>query len=231
MGIKCLILVGTVFVAGSIATKVALPVRESEIPLLHCESELKLERTRAAPELELPPSRVVAGYLAQTLIFEGGYQDDKEDDGNYRPDGIRVGTNRGITSTALSKFKKIDPNSVTISDIKSITEEDALSIYKQDYFYGPRLDRLPTKLQASVLDMYINSGSNAVKILQGLAGMSVDKQDGRIGKETLNAVNSSSVTSKQYADARITYYISLVKRKPKLLKYLNGWVTRANKYR
>ena len=224
-------LVGSFFVAGSFATKITLPTSESEIPLLHCEAKLRLIRTQPSTELKLPPSRGVDGHLQKTLGFEGGYQNDKEDDGNYRPDGILVGTNRGITSTALSKFKKVDPNSVTVSDIKSITEEDALSIYKQDYFYGPRLDRLPTKLQASVLDMYINSGPNAVKILQGLAGMPVDKQDGVIGKDTLTAVNSSSITSKQYADARVTYYISLVKRKPKLLKYLNGWITRANKYR
>ena len=79
--------------------------------------------------------------------------------------------------------------------------------------------------------MYINAGSAAIKILQREAGMVVTEQDGIIGPKTLLAVEVSNVTIGAYADARIFFYINLTENRPKLKKYLNGWIARANKYR
>lgn len=186
-------------------------------------------RTGKLPEVTQPD--FVDDSLNQILVSEGGFQDDKEDTGNYRPDGTLVGTNRGITPAALAEFKGVDPNSITVSDIKAVTEEDARAIYRQNYFNKPKLNQIPRDLQASVFDMYINSGSNAIKILQKAAGLPKKKQDGSIGPETLAAVASANVTKEDYADARIAFYKDLVKRKPKTKKYLNGWINRANKYR
>lgn len=169
--------------------------------------------------------------LNQILVSEGGFQDDKEDSGNYLPDGTLVGTNRGITPVALAEFKGVDPNSITVSDIRSITEDDARAIYRQNYFDKPKLGQLPQDLQASVFDMFINSGSNAIKILQKAAGLPESQQDGFIGPSTLAAVISANVSKSDYADARIAFYKELVRKKPKTQKYLNGWITRANKYR
>jgi hypothetical protein len=177
------------------------------------------------PEVAQPD--FVDDSLNQILVSEGGFQDDKEDTGNYRPDGTLVGTNRGITPTALAEFKGVDPNSITVEDIKNVTEEEARTIYRQNYFNKPKINELPQDLQASVFDMYINSGSNAIKILQKAAGLPKKKQDGSVGPETLAAITSKE----EYADARIAFYKDLVKRKPKTKKYLNGWITRANKYR
>tara|TARA_R110000803_G_scaffold191334_1_gene253994 strand:- start:357 stop:1052 length:696 start_codon:yes stop_codon:yes gene_type:complete len=231
LGIKCLILLGGVFVAGAVVSKVFIPNKESEIPLLHCEIDINLSSIPYDVVLGPPPSNKVLGYLTETLAAEGGYQTDKDDLGNYRPDGQLVGTNRGITSYALSKFKKVDPNSITASDIKSITEDDAIEIYRQDYFYGPGIDRIPVQLQSSVFDMYINSGSNAIKILQKTIGMPSSKRDGVLGPNTLIKLEASNITTEQYADARIAYYTEVVTKKPKLKKYLSGWIARSNKYR
>jgi hypothetical protein len=182
-----------------------------------------------SPEVAQPD--FVDDSLNQILVSEGGFQDDKEDTGNYRPDGTLVGTNRGITPTALAEFKGVDPNSITVEDIKNVTEEEARTIYRQNYFNKPKINELPQDLQASVFDMYINSGSNAIKILQKAAGLPKKKQDGSVGPETLAAITSANVSKEEYADARIAFYKDLVKRKPKTKKYLNGWITRANKYR
>ena len=170
-------------------------------------------------------------YLNKILIAEGGFQDDKEDKGNYLPDGTLVGTHRGITPVTLAAYRKVDPDSITLSDVKSVTEYEAREIYKQDYFYGPKINLLPFKLQPAVLDMYINSGSTAIKILQKEVNMPLEEQDGVIGPKTLFAIKVSNITPSDYADARIHFYITLSNKKPKLKKYLKGWVSRSNKYR
>lgn len=189
-------------------------------------ASIEAPKARPAPSLDL-----VDESLNQILVSEGGFQDDKDDTGNYRPDGTLVGTNRGITPVSLAEFKGVDPNSITVDDIKAVTEDEARAIYRQNYFEKPKVGQLPQELQASVFDMYINSGSNAIKILQKAAGLPKNKQDGSIGPETLDAITSANVTKEDYADARIAFYKDLVKRKPKNKKYLNGWITRANKYR
>ena len=170
-------------------------------------------------------------YLNRILKAEGGFQDDEDDGGNYLPDGTLIGTNRGITPGALSDYWKVHPNSITLYDIESLTENDAREIYKTNYYYKPKINLLPSRLQPPVLDMYINAGSAAIKILQREAGMVVTEQDGIIGPKTLLAVEISNVTVGAYADARIFFYISLTENRPKLKKYLNGWIARANKYR
>lgn len=218
---------------------------ESTAPLSEVDPERRADeeflRTgqlpETAPSTSLRPKAIptqpdfVDYSLNQILVAEGGFQDDKEDSGNYLPDGTLVGTNRGITPVALAEFKGVDPNSITVSDIKAITENDARAIYRQNYFDKPRIGQLPQDLQASVFDMFINSGSNAIKILQKAAGLPKSQQDGLIGPMTLAAVTSANVSKEDYADARIVFYKELVKRKPKTKKYLNGWITRANKYR
>ena len=44
----------------------------------------------------------------------------------------------------------------------------AVAIFIEHYFKRPDLDPLPQALQPSVFDMYVNAGSNAVRILQRL---------------------------------------------------------------
>ena len=177
------------------------------------------------------PDNEVDVYLSRILKSEGGFQADEDDGGNYLPDGTLIGTNRGITPGALSDYWKVHPNSITLFDIESLTENDAREIYRTNYYYKPKINLLPSRLQPPVLDMYINAGSAAINILQKEAGMIVTEQDGIIGPKTLLAVEVSNVTIGAYADARIFFYINLTENRPKLKKYLNGWIARANKYR
>lgn len=168
------------------------------------------------------------GALDTVLESEGGFQNDKEDTGNYRPDGTLIGTNKGITPKALAAYKGVDADTITVEDIKSVDDETARAIYKQDYYEGPGINKLPAYLRESVMDMYINAGPNAIKILQRKVGA---KADGILGPATLQAIADSDLTKEDYADARIEYYTSIAKSNPKNKKYLKGWIARANKYR
>ena len=165
--------------------------------------------------------------LDAILIAEGGYQNDKDDSGNY-VNGVLIGTNRGVTPAALAKHRGVKASSITVEDIKNLTEQEARDIFKEEYFYKPKLDKLPMDLQASVFDMQINSGSNAIKILQKLVGT---KQDGIIGPKTLKALEDNPVSVNDYADARIEYYNKVVAKSPEKKKFLSGWTSRANSYK
>ena len=53
-----------------------------------------------------------------------------------------------------------------MADVKALTE--AVAIFKGQYFERPKINQLPAPLQASVYDMQVNAGANAIKILQRL---------------------------------------------------------------
>lgn len=165
--------------------------------------------------------------LDTIMVSEGGFQQDVEDSGNYVGDKL-IGTNRGITPVALAKYRGIDAEDVTVEMMKEVTDAEAREIFKQDYYYRPKIDQLPENIQDTVFDMYINSGSNAIKILQRMVGAT---PDGVIGPQTLAAVADANITRDAYADARIEFYKSISKPGTKNAKYRQGWINRANKYR
>ena len=81
---------------------------------------------------------------------------------------------------------------VDIKDVKLVTTEVAVDIYLEHYFRRPKIDQLPEAIQATVFDMYVNAGGNAVKILQrlinetGLADLVVD---GALGPLSISAAH------------------------------------------
>tara|TARA_R100000458_G_scaffold34970_1_gene32363 strand:+ start:3324 stop:4196 length:873 start_codon:yes stop_codon:yes gene_type:complete len=165
------------------------------------------------------------------LESEGGFQNRKNDSGNYRPDGVLIGTNRGITVRALAAYRNVDPNTITEEDIRNVTDEQAREIFRQNYYFKPKLYELPENIRAAVFDQYILSGPNAIKILQDIAGMPEEEQDGKVGPKTIEAIKNSNITANQYADRRELYFKRVVKKSPEKKESLEGWLNRANKYR
>ena len=206
------------------------------IPLEDIDFESNAEATPKEPDEEIVTTPIgglnLDSSLDEILVSEGGFQNRPKDKGNYRPDGTLIGTNRGVTPNSLAEFRGVDPNTITEADIKAVTEDEARQIFKQLYFDKPKLNQLPVNLQEAVFDMQINSGRNAVRILQKLAGMPKDKRDGYVGPETLKALQGVNITNAEYADARIEFYNNLVKSDPDQYgENLAGWIARANKYR
>lgn len=102
------------------------------------------------------------------LEHEGGYVNHPSDPG-------------GETKYGISKRAYPDVN------IAELTEEDAASIYKRDYWDRIKGDDLPVGIACAVMDYAVNSGiSRASKALQSVCGIS--NGDGIIGPATLNAV-------------------------------------------
>ena len=166
-------------------------------------------------------------YIKKVIIgkHEQGYQAMKEDKGNY-VDGKLVGTKFGISAPVLKQYLGRTP---TVKDMKELKLKSALDILENQYYKGPKIDKLPESIRKNVLDMAINAGpGRAIKILQKLVGA---KQDGAIGPKTLKKVKESKITNNDYVDARRDFYLNLVKRKPVYKKFKRGWLNRVESFR
>lgn len=172
---------------------------------------------------------------AEIVSREGGFVNDPDDPGGPTKHGVTLVTLRrlGIDKTQDGK--------VDIDDVKALTRADAEQIFVEHYFRKPRIADLPQLLQASVFDMNVNAGANAVKILQRLLTRMgfVAREDGLIGPETVGAAQGAGLAAPDhladaYAIARRNYYYALADARPASRKYARrqdggkgGWITRA----
>lgn len=177
--------------------------------------------------------------IAEEIVArEGGYVNDPDDPGGA--------TNFGVTIHTMRRLG-LDLNSdgrINASDVKRLTHIQAVNIFITHYFVEPRIAALPEALHASVFDMYVNAGGNAVKILQRLLrqmGMTCDV-DGVIGPQTQAAANRAYAIAPEhladaYAIARRNYYFALADRRAASRKYARtraggkgGWIKRAEDF-
>lgn len=101
--------------------------------------------------------------IAEEIVArEGGFVNDKDDPGGATNHGVTIGTLRRL-GIDVNRDARID-----VADVRALSRPQAVDIYLEHYFKRPGLAALPEALQASVFDMYVNSGANAVKILQRL---------------------------------------------------------------
>lgn len=178
--------------------------------------------------------------IAREIVArEGGYVNDPDDPGGATKYGVTIGTLRGIG------LDKTGDGRVTIDDVKALTREDAEDIFLRFYFEKPRIDELPDMIQATVFDMQVNAGANAVKILQRLLntmGFDCGAADGAIGPKTIGAANQAAkaggrVLYNAYGIERRNYYFRLADRRPASRKYARtraggkgGWIKRAEEF-
>lgn len=164
--------------------------------------------------------------LDVVLTHEGGYQANSKDKGNYTSTGYLAGTNHGISARLYEQVTGTPP---TAEDMKKLTKEEARTIYKSE-FVEPVQRNLKLQpdnaLFVPVVDMAVNHGyQNAVKILQDAAGITVD---GLAGPETRRAI--SKVTPTKLAKARKKFYYNIVKENPTQVRFLPGWIKRAESF-
>lgn len=96
--------------------------------------------------------------LARLLEHEGGYTNHPSDPGGP--------TNFGITIHDYRKY--IDANG-TASDVKSMSVEQAKTIYRQKYWDAQKCDELPSGVDYAVFDYGVNSGiGRSGKVLRRL---------------------------------------------------------------
>jgi len=177
--------------------------------------------------------------IAREIVArEGGYVNDPDDPGGATKHGVTIHTMRRLG-------RDLDGDGrVTPRDVAKLTEDDATEIFLEHYYKRPRISSLPDKVQASVFDMYVNAGANAVRILQRLLGDMGEpvSVDGAIGPQTIGAARRAEAKAPEhftdaYGIARRNYYYALADRRPSSRKYARrrdggkgGWITRAEHF-
>ncbi|HHC29643.1 MAG TPA: peptidoglycan-binding protein [Rhodobacterales bacterium] len=183
----------------------------------------------------MPSVREIADEI---LDREGGYVNDPDDPGGA--------TNHGVTIHTMRRLGlDLDGDGVvTGEDVRRLSRDQARDIFIEHYFRRPGIGDLPEPLQASVFDMYVNAGANAVKILQRLLGEMGHPVtvDGAIGPQTLEAARAAAAEAPgligdAYGIERRNYYYRLADARPSSRKYARrrdggkgGWILRAEAF-
>lgn len=149
------------------------------------------------------------------LKHEGGYVNDPNDLG-------------GETKYGISK------RSYPHLDIKNLTVEQAVEIYKRDWWDRYKYESIgDLDIAAKVFDLAVNMGANpAHRILQkavNFVSSSNLKVDGVIGPLTLAALADADAAKVRRAMEfyAAEYYYSLAKARPANRNFLLGWLNRA----
>lgn len=100
----------------------------------------------------------------------------------------------------------ITKSSYPTVDIRNLTVAGAMEIYKRDYWDAHNLDSVPTPMCVALFDSYVNMRPEVVKQLQEQSGGDWAK----------------------FIQLRKDRYGSIAKHNPTLVKFLKGWLNRAN---
>jgi lysozyme family protein len=139
-------------------------------------------------------------HLAQKSVkeVEAGYSDDRGDTGNYIevPGGKRfLGTNHGISAPVLHKYlqdkgiKKLP----TKEDMKNLSYETALEIYKKDYWDAQNLSEVCNQNIANIIyDGCVNQGVTSMNaiITKSLLEQGYKIKGWTFKKENIKKINS-----------------------------------------
>lgn len=182
--------------------------------------------------------KTITAIADEIVAREGGYVDDPSDPGGATKFGVTIGTLRRLRMDLTGDRR------VTKADVKALTRPKAREIFVRDYFYRPKINRLPRVLWESVFDMYVNAGANGVRVLQRLLqdmGHMV-AVDGVIGPQTIRAAKLAHDEAPRhiadaYGIARRNYYYQLADRRRASRKYARrrdggkgGWIKRAEDF-
>lgn len=152
------------------------------------------------------------------LSWEGGFVDDPLDRGGATNKGITIGT-----------FRNFYGKDATVEQLKNITDEQWLHIFKSGYWDKWKADDIENQSIADiVVDWAWASGTvTSIKQVQKILGVAVD---GIVGNDTLTAINTADQSSlfDKIRSRRIEFVENIVKRDPSQARFLKGWKNRIN---
>lgn len=152
------------------------------------------------------------------LRWEGGFVDDPLDRGGATNKGITIGT-----------FRNFYGKEATVEQLKNITDEQWLHIFKSGYWDKWKADDIENQSIANiVVDWAWGSGAaTSIKQVQKILGVAVD---GIVGDDTLTAINIAGQRSLfvKIHNRRIEFVENIVKRDPSQARFLKGWKNRIN---
>jgi len=160
-----------------------------------------------------------------TLGHEGGYVDD--------PDDLGGATNMGITEEVAREHG--------ITEVATIEEEEAQTIYHSDYWSPLYLDTIGSRdssLAFILFDFGVNAGTGRAAMALQRCLNAANREgnswqdipvDGIIGQQTLNAFHRYNADSQLFTcvqAVRSYHYLNIIEKRPVNEKYFYGWFKR-----
>lgn len=145
-------------------------------------------------------------------------------------------TNFGITQQALSLYLG---RAASVQEVRGTSRDLARTIYEQNYFLKPGVQRLPERIQAFVFDSAVNHGPRrAIRFVQHAcndAGFGPIDMDGLIGAQTIRAAASADESMKEaflqaLVKRRRDFYYRIVEKDPSQEVFLLGWLNRMKEF-
>jgi lysozyme family protein len=201
--------------AGGTTTTVATGEPEAQ--------DLVMKAVTASPVRSAQAEQRWDACIAFVLAKEGGFVDNPADAGRA--------TNLGITLNTLAHARG---TSVSVDDVRNLTEAEAKQIYQHDYWDLERCDDLPAGVDLCAFDSAVLCGAGtAARFLQTASGMTGNDVDGRVGTITLGAVDSKPARDiiEQMATLREQHHRKRAADDPTQRQFLEGWLNRVQDMR
>lgn len=147
-------------------------------------------------------------------------------------------TKYGITLATLRRY--YGSNKITAEDVKNLTLDQAVSVYRKLFWKDLGIGLLPLELQHITFDMCVLHGEGrGPKLLQkAIRNLFGDRPaiDGAIGPKTAAACKaalakwSEKEVIQSIVDVRVKFMNGIVANDPSQKTFINGWLTRANSF-
>ena len=175
------------------------------------------------PEEKFNPSTFSSGFKNAVQIvlgLEGGFSE-------YNPSTKDPRTNKGITQPEFDEFRR--KNNLQSKDVKDITTDEAIEIYKQEYWdkiQGDKLDARNPKLAIVIFDSAVNNGiGGANGIIKSIVKTDGNRFDDKMIEDIIEADKLNDLFS-NVINKRHQKYKDIIAKEPVMDVYGKGWNNR-----
>ena len=175
------------------------------------------------PEEKFNSSTSSSGFKNAVQIvlgLEGGFSE-------YNPSTKDPRTNKGITQPEFDEFRR--KNNFQSKDVKDITTDEAIEIYKQEYWdkiQGDKLDARNPKLAIVIFDSAVNNGiGGANGIIKSIVKTDGNRFDDKMIEDIIEADKLNDLFS-NVINKRHQKYKDIIAKEPVMDVYGKGWNNR-----
>ncbi len=159
--------------------------------------------------------------------FEPCFQEVIHDEGGFKLTNIK-GDAGGLTYAGISRrFHPEWPGWELVDKGEQPPTELVRQLYRKKFWDIALLDRMPQSIANDIFNFGVNADPRvSVKLAQTVVGVS---PDGVVGPKTIEALSKvdPEIFKAYFCLAKIARYRDIVRKNPKQIKFLMGWINRS----